>query len=125
MYSRREFAKTMLAGLPVSMALTQINSQLNSQLSSQLSSKFRGVQIGAITYSFRSLPANEIIAAMVKVGLSEAELMSNHCEALAGAPQTSGLGGPGRGLQVWGRPTPMPAVRRPAPHSGSTSAPLR
>jgi len=93
MYSRREFAKMMLAGAPASMALARINSELNSHLNS----KFRGVQIGAITYSFRSMPASEIIAAMVKVGLSEAELMSNHCEALAGAPQASGFGGPGRG----------------------------
>jgi len=81
MYSRREFGKMMLAGLPLSMALAQINS------------KFRGVQIGAITYSFRSMPASEIIPAMVKLGLSEAELMSNHCEALAGAPQAAGGGG--------------------------------
>jgi sugar phosphate isomerase/epimerase len=76
----------MLAGLPLSMALAQINS------------KFKGVQIGAITYSFRSLPAGEIIPAMVKLGLSEAELMSNHCEALAGAPQPAGgQRGGGRG----------------------------
>jgi sugar phosphate isomerase/epimerase len=81
MYSRREFGKMMLVGLPLSMAQAQINS------------RFRGVQIGAITYSFRSMPANEIITAMAKLGLSEAELMSNHCEALAGAPQVTGFGG--------------------------------
>src|SRR5215475_1982844 len=71
----------MFAGMPLSMALAKINS------------KFRGVQIGAITYSFRSIPAAEIIPAMVKLGLSEAELMSNHCEALAGAPQATRVGG--------------------------------
>jgi len=75
-YSRREFGKVMLAGLPLSLVL-----------GSQINSKFKGVQIGAITYSFRSIPATEIIPAMVKIGLGEAELMSNHCEALAGAPQ--------------------------------------
>ena len=83
MYSRREFGVMMLAGLPLSVALAKINS------------KFKGVQIGAITYSFRSIPATEIISAMVKIGLSEAELMSNHCEALAGAPQAAGVGGGG------------------------------
>ena len=86
MYSRREFGVMMLAGLPLSVALAKINS------------KFKGVQIGAITYSFRSIPASEIIPAMVKIGLSEAELMSNHCEALAGAPQATAFGvgrGPG------------------------------
>jgi len=85
MYSRREFGKMMVAGIPLSVVLAQINS------------KFRGVQIGVITYSFRSMPANEIIPAMVKLGLSEVELMSNHCEALAGAPQATGVGGLGRG----------------------------
>jgi len=71
----------MFAGMPLSMALAKINS------------KFRGVQIGAITYSFRSIPATEIIPSMVKLGLSETELMSNHCEALAGAPQVTRVGG--------------------------------
>ncbi len=99
MYSRREFGKMMLVGLPLSATLAQINS------------KFRGVQIGAITYSFRSMPANEIIPAMTKLGLSEAELMSNHCEALAGAPQVTGVGGPGRspgGQAGGGRPQLTP-----------------
>ncbi|HEU4386659.1 MAG TPA: hypothetical protein VFV34_02600 [Blastocatellia bacterium] len=82
MYSRRQFGEMMLAGLPLSLVLRHINS------------KFKGVQIGAITYSFRSMPATEIIPAMVKLGLSEAELMSNHCEALAGVPQGAGFGGP-------------------------------
>jgi len=81
MYSRREFGKMMFAGLPLSMVLAKIDS------------KFRGVQIGAITYSFRSIPATEIIPSMVKLGLSETELMSNHCEALAGAPQVTRVGG--------------------------------
>lgn len=79
-YSRRDFGKIMLAGLPLSL-----------MLGAEINSKIKGVQIGAITYSFRSIPATEIIPAMVKIGLGEVELMSNHCEALAGAPQvTSG-----------------------------------
>lgn len=80
-YSRREFGKITLAGLPLSL-----------MLGAEINSKFKGVQIGAITYSFRSIPANEIIPAMVKIGLGEVELMSNHCEALAGAPQVSSGG---------------------------------
>ena len=54
-----------------------------------IDSKFDGVQIGAITYSFNRIanPDPEaIIRAYVEIGLGEAELMSNHCEALAGAP---------------------------------------
>ena len=55
-------------------------------LASSINSKIEGVQIGAISYSFRDLPVNAIIPAMVKIGLGEVELMSNHAEALAGAP---------------------------------------
>ena len=54
-YSRREFGKVMLAGLPLSLMLR-----------AEINSKFKGVQIGAQTYSFRSIPATEIIPAMVK-----------------------------------------------------------
>jgi sugar phosphate isomerase/epimerase len=89
--TRRELGKLALASLPAA-ALANVNS------------KFNGVQIGAITYSFRSMKADEVIPSMVKLGLSEAELMSNHCEALAGAPAlpsfprpTGGRGGPGKG----------------------------
>lgn len=70
--TRRQFGKTMLAA-PVFSALGA-------------NSVFGGVQIGAISYSFRSLPADQILPAIVKAGLSEVELMSNHAEALVGAP---------------------------------------
>ena len=54
---------------------------------------FAAVTIGAITYSFRSIPkVEDIIAAYKQIGLTSCELMSNHCEALAGAPQV------GRGM---------------------------
>ena len=83
-YSRRDFGKIVLAGLPLSLVLQKPDSKIN------------GVQIGAITYSFRTIPnAEDIIKAYVTIGLSEAELMSNHAEQLAGAP-------------------PRPAVRRRA-----------
>ena len=87
-YSRRDFGKLVLAGLPLSMLLAKPDS------------KIAGVQIGAITYSFRSIPdAEAIIKAYVTIGLSEAELMSNHAEQLAGAPPAppGPPGGRGRG----------------------------
>jgi len=64
----------------------------------RINSKFDGVQIGAITYSFNRIASEPeaIVKAFVEVGLGEAELMSNHCEALAGAPGAAG-GGQGRG----------------------------
>ena len=93
-YSRRDFGKLVLAGLPLSMVLAKPDSKIN------------GVQIGAITYSFRSIPdPEEIIKAYVEVGLSEVELMSNHAEQLAGAPPAPPVGG-GRGGRGRGEMTP-------------------
>jgi sugar phosphate isomerase/epimerase len=83
--SRREFGTLVLAGLPLSMLLDKINSRI------------AGVQIGAITYSFRALPVEDVMKAYTTIGLGEMELMSNHCEALAGAPSGRGGGGGRRG----------------------------
>jgi sugar phosphate isomerase/epimerase len=90
-YSRRDFGKLAMAGLTVP-------SFLASRLFAA-GSRINGVQVGAITYSFRSISdANAIIKAMAQIGLGEAELMSNHAEALAGAPSGRAAGpGPGRG----------------------------
>ena len=54
-------------------------------------SKFNGVQIGAITYSFRSLPADaeSILKYCVDCNVSAIELMGPTAEAFAGAPHTS------------------------------------
>jgi sugar phosphate isomerase/epimerase len=85
-YTRRDMGKLALAAVPLAEAFAAINS------------KFKGVQIGAITYSFGPTPAKEIVPAMATIGLGEVELMSNHCEALAGAPQMPSFGrgrGPG------------------------------
>jgi sugar phosphate isomerase/epimerase len=63
-----------------------------------IDSKFNGVQIGAITYSFNRIASPDpeaIIRAYVEIGLGEAELMSNHCEALAGGPAMPAIGRPG------------------------------
>ena len=60
-----------------------------------------GVTVGAITYSFRSIPkVEDIIAALKQIGITEIELMSNHCEQLAGAPQI-GRGAAGAPLVAW------------------------
>lgn len=88
-FTRRDLAKFALASAPLAGALA----------AKKINSKFGGVQIGAITYSFNRIAspdAEAIIKAYVEIGLGEAELMSNHCEALAGAP-------------------PMPNFFRPAP----------
>jgi sugar phosphate isomerase/epimerase len=77
-----------------------------------IDSKFDGVQIGAITYSFNRIASPDpeaIIRAYVEIGLGEAELMSNHCEALAGAPAMPmfGRGGGGAGRAAGGGRAPL------------------
>lgn len=79
-YSRREFARLTLAGLPLSLTADQSPRK-------RLDSTINGVQIGVQSFSFRSLPdADQIITATAQIGLGSVELMSNHAEALAGAP---------------------------------------
>src|SRR2546422_8524729 len=90
-YSRRAFGKLTLSSLPACLLANMPLSAL-----AKIDSRIKGVQIGAITYSFRTIPnADDIIRAYVSMGLGEMELMSNHAEALAGAP--AGRGGRGRG----------------------------
>ena len=72
MQTRRQFGKFLIA-VPAAVAYGA-------------SSVFGGVHIGAISYSFRTLPTDQILPALVKSGLSEVELMSNHAEAMLGAP---------------------------------------
>jgi sugar phosphate isomerase/epimerase len=101
LYTRRDIGKIALASVPASMAF-----------GATIDSKFGGVQIGAITYSFNTIASDPeaIIKAYVEIGLGEAELMSNHCEALAGAPSVGGRGpggGGGAGRGPGGAPAPM------------------
>jgi sugar phosphate isomerase/epimerase len=95
LYSRRDFGRLALAGVPASLVL----GDLSLSAWASINSKIRGVQIGAITYSFRSMPDPEdIIKAYVTIGLGEMELMSGDAEKLAGAPSLGiGRGGPGPG----------------------------
>ena len=54
-------------------------------------SKFGGVQIGAISYSFRSMPDQSLEATLdyyVQSGVSSAELMGYTVENYLGIPQT-------------------------------------
>src|SRR4051812_38461750 len=78
-FTRRDFGKIAMVSVPIAGALG----------AKRIDSKFGGVQIGAITYSFNRIATPDpeaIIKAYAEIGLGECELMSNHCEALAGAP---------------------------------------
>jgi sugar phosphate isomerase/epimerase len=63
-------------------------------------SKFGGVQIGAITYSWRSMPstAEDILKYCVEAGISSIELMGNVAEDYAGIP--AAVPPPPRGVQM-------------------------
>lgn len=111
-FSRRDFGKLALAGLPMSLALGDLAAF------AAINSKFHGVQIGAITYSFRTIPnPEEIIKAYQTIGLGEMELMSNHAEMLAGAPIQPMPAGRGRG------PAPAAPAAPSAPSAPSAPAP--
>ena len=112
--TRRDLGKIALASVPLSRAFG----------AKMIDSKFGGVQIGAITYSFNRIASPDpeaIIKAYVEIGLGEAELMSNHCEALAGAPAMPafGRGGGGAG-RAPGGPAPAGAAPGGAPGQPGT-----
>lgn len=95
-YSRREFGKFTLAAVPAALLLREAFPGARGL--AEINSRIKNVQVGAITYSFNTIAQNpdDIIKAYVDIGLGEMELMSNHCEGLAGAPKTIG----GRGAQT-------------------------
>jgi len=66
---------------------------------SKPNSNFNGVQIGAITYSFRSMPstAEDLLKYLVRCGLSSVELMGDAAESFAGMPRGAGRGSRPRG----------------------------
>ncbi len=78
MYSRREFGRLALAGLPMTVAFAQVSSKINSSVN--------GVRIGVQSYSFRSLPLDDAIKAMAGIGIGECELFSGHVEPRIGPP---------------------------------------
>jgi sugar phosphate isomerase/epimerase len=94
MYTRRDFGKITLAALPLASAFAKINSKIN------------GVQLGVQTYSFRDLPpegiVDAVIKAMTEIGLGECEVFASQFEPAQ--PRIGGPGGRGRGTP------PDPAV---------------
>jgi len=71
----------------LAMALVMLMSSLSAEGQEPINSKYGGVQIGAITYSFRSIrEVDEVLQACVDAGLSSVELMGTGIEAYLGAP---------------------------------------
>jgi sugar phosphate isomerase/epimerase len=94
-FSRRDLGKLALAALPASRLLA-----------AKPNSNFDGVQVGVITYSYRSMPgandAKELLKYIVDSGVSGIELMGPAAEIYAGSPAGAGRG-PGGGGGGQGR----------------------
>ena len=122
-YTRREFGKIALASAALPLAPWKLMAAAGPN------STFGGVQIGAITYSFRSLPssAEETLKYCLDCGISGIELMSNVAEGYAGAPNQGRGGGPGgpapgAGARGAGGPPPAGAGAAGAPPPGAAAA---
>lgn len=91
-----------------SMALMPAGFAACGRAGSKPNSKFNGVQIGTISYSFRSMPtsADDILGYLQEIGLSSVELMGNSIEQFAGAPEYTG--------PAWRRSPEMSAEERAA-----------
>jgi sugar phosphate isomerase/epimerase len=99
MLTRREFGKLALAGLPAATVLGSGESIFGAFAQTRPNSLIDGVQIGTITYSYRSMPdqsAEATLKYIVESGISGIELMGGPVESFAGAP-ASGRGGGGGG----------------------------
>jgi sugar phosphate isomerase/epimerase len=98
MLTRREFGKLVLAGVP---GVTMIGSEsLFAVAQAKPNSRIEGVQIGTITYSYRSLldqSAEATLKYILDSGISGIELMGGPVESYAGAPTSERGGGGGRG----------------------------
>ena len=101
-YTRRDFGKIAVAGLPLGAALAKINSTVS------------GVQLGVQSYSFRDRPLDAAIQAMVEDGIGECEMYSPHIE-LGGLPRPQGSGGRGAAnreeLRKWRLTVPMDEIK--------------
>lgn len=88
--TRREFLEGTITAAALSMMPKSImGAPAFIQTTDRPDSNFNGVQIGIITYSYRSMhnqSAEDILGYLIEDGLSSVELMSEPAEAFAGAP---------------------------------------
>jgi len=101
-FTRRDLGKLALAAWPASRLLE-----------AKPNSNFGGVQVGVITYSYRSMPgandAKELLKYIVDSGVSGIELMGPAAEIYAGSPAGAGRG-PGGGGGGQGRAPGAPGA---------------
>ncbi|MCU0456080.1 MAG: sugar phosphate isomerase/epimerase [Bacteroidales bacterium] len=89
--SRRKFLALTAGSATLAMIPFDIASPTGAAIAlpKKPNSKFRGVQVGAITYSWRSMSptAEDTLNYCLQCGISSIELMSNTIELYAGIPQ--------------------------------------
>jgi len=106
-FSRRKFlgsTATLAAFSMVPLSLSSKSFQGEKKAAASASgSNFGGVQIGAITYSWRSMPGgvDNVIKYCKEAGISSVELMSNDVEDFLGAPKNP------QDRKVWRLALPM------------------
>lgn len=86
-YTRREIGKLALTALPAAAVLRNPLEAM-AQTSRKPNSVVNGVNLGTITYSYRSMPdqgAEAILRYVVDSGISQIEFMGGPVEAYAGA----------------------------------------
>ncbi len=95
-YTRRQFTKLALSAPGFGLLRRPDTSERLRQ--AKPNSRFSGVQVGAITYSYRSMPdqsAEATLKYILDSGVSAVELMGDPAEAFAGRPASGGRGGRG------------------------------
>ena len=99
-YTRREFGTRAGSVLPLATLLNPFEARAQTR---KPNSVINGVTIGAITYSYRSMPdqsGEATLRYIVDSGISQIELMAGPAESFAGVPQSrrsgasAGRGGP-------------------------------
>ncbi len=110
MFTRREFGKLALAVPATSLIPGWVTGQTRPN------STIEGVQIGTITYSYRSMPdqsAAAVLKSVVDSGIRAIELMGGPVESFAGAPTSGGRGGGRGGLGLRGGGRGRASPQRP------------
>ncbi len=133
-YSRREFGKLALAGLPAAAVLGRAESIFGAFAQAKPNSLINGVQIGTITYSYREMAdqsAEATLKYILDSGISAVELMGGPAESFAGIPRReaaegrgggagrAGGRGPGGGGRA-GAPTEIPPGAKTGSWNGTT-----
>ena len=126
MLSRRDFARIAGAAPAVLAARIAAAQTGRARPIPKPNSRFAGVQVGVITYSLNGLAPAEMISTIAKLGINTVELMSNHAEAIVGAPTPApagrGGGNPGGGRGGAGRGGAAPAQPATSWYTGEACA---